>query len=198
MTPFFPSRRQFIALVAASTLAPFRRGSTAAAPLFEQIPSAVSGISWVHENAMSSNRYLPETMGPGVAFFDYDNDGWMDIFMVNSGAADFYKPAVPLKNALYKNNRDGTFTDVTDKAGVAGGQNFGIRTTWSSSIRSRCVIRSPCCYFITTEPNSSTLARRPDRCFSSSSRPAGSLLATTTMTAALMFSSATTAARRCC
>ena len=70
---------------------------------------------------MSSNRYLPETMGPGVAFFDYDNDGWMDIFMVNSGAADFYKPATPLKNALlYKNNRDGTFTDVTEKAGVAG------------------------------------------------------------------------------
>ena len=75
---------------------------------------------------MSSNRYLPETMGPGVAFFDYDNDGWMDIFMVNSGAADFYKPTTPLKNALYKNNRDGTFTDVTDKAGVTGGQAFGM------------------------------------------------------------------------
>jgi len=45
---------------------------------------------------------------------------------VNSGAADFYKPAVPLKNALYKNNRDGTFTDVTEKAGVAGGQAFGM------------------------------------------------------------------------
>jgi len=99
---------------------------TAAASLFEEIPASVSGISWVHENAMSSNRYLPETMGPGVAFFDYDNDGWMDMFMVNSGAADFYKPAMPLKNALYKNNRDGTFTDVTEKAGVAGGQAFGM------------------------------------------------------------------------
>ena len=75
---------------------------------------------------MSANRYLPETMGPGVAFFDYDNDGWMDIFMVNSGAADFYQPPAPLKNALYKNNRDGTFTDVTDKAGVAGGREFGM------------------------------------------------------------------------
>lgn len=75
---------------------------------------------------MSSNRYLPETMGSGVAFFDYDNDGWIDIFMVNSGAADFYQPAAPLKNALYKNNRDGTFTDVTDKAGVAGGHAFGM------------------------------------------------------------------------
>jgi enediyne biosynthesis protein E4 len=97
-----------------------------AAPVFDEVPAALSGISWVHENAMSPNRYLPETMGPGVAFFDYDNDGWVDIFMVNSGAADFYAPARPLKNALYKNNRDGTFTDVTDKAGVAGGTQFGM------------------------------------------------------------------------
>jgi hypothetical protein len=98
----------------------------ARSPLFEEVPGQISGIKWVHENAMSENRYLPETMGPGVAFFDFDNDGWMDIFMVNSGRADFYTPAAPLKNALYKNNRDGTFTDVTDKAGVAGGQQFGM------------------------------------------------------------------------
>src|SRR4051812_4723972 len=126
---FAPSRRQFLTLlgsVGASSLMPLRRGWAAAAPTFEEIPPSVSGLNWVHENAMSANRYLPETMGPGVAFVDYDNDGWMDIFMVNSGAADFYKPATPLKNALYKNNRDGTFTDVTDKAGVAGGQSFGM------------------------------------------------------------------------
>jgi hypothetical protein len=87
--PFVSSRRQFLTLVGsvtASGVLPFRRGVAAAGPLFEEIPAAVSGISWVHENAMSSNRYLPETMGPGVAFFDYDNDGWMDIFLVNSGA----------------------------------------------------------------------------------------------------------------
>jgi enediyne biosynthesis protein E4 len=94
--------------------------------LFEAVDPAASGITWVHENAMSPNRYLPETMGPGVAFLDFDNDGWVDIFMVNSGAADFYQPAKPLKNVLYKNNRDGTFTDVTDKAGVAGGKEFGM------------------------------------------------------------------------
>jgi enediyne biosynthesis protein E4 len=75
---------------------------------------------------MSPDRYLPETMGPGVAFFDYDNDGWMDIFMVNSGACDFYQPRTPLRNVLYKNNRNGTFTDVTEKAGVAGGKDFGM------------------------------------------------------------------------
>jgi enediyne biosynthesis protein E4 len=52
---------------------------------------------------------------------DYDNDGWMDIYLVNSGKCDFYDPQPPLRNALYKNNRDGTFTDVTEKAGVLGG-----------------------------------------------------------------------------
>jgi hypothetical protein len=98
----------------------------AATPFFEEIAASVSGIGWKHDNAMSVSRYLPETMGPGVAFFDYDNDGWVDIFMVNSGTADFYNPAVPPKNALYKNNRNGTFTDVTDAAGVAGGKEFGM------------------------------------------------------------------------
>ena len=63
---------------------------------------------------------MPETVGPGCAFLDYDNDGWMDIYLVNSGPCDFYAPRQPLRNALYRNNRDGTFTDVTQKAGVPG------------------------------------------------------------------------------
>jgi hypothetical protein len=88
--------------------------------LFAEIPPSASGIHWVHENAMSPNRYLPETLGPGCAFLDYDNDGWMDIFLVNSGPSDFWKPTKPVRNALYKNNRDGTFTDVTEQAGVCG------------------------------------------------------------------------------
>jgi enediyne biosynthesis protein E4 len=127
-----PSRRQFLRLLGlagASTAAgvsPFPSRVLAASPLFEEIPASTSGISWVHENAMSANRYLPETMGPGVAFFDYDNDGWVDIFMVNSGTSDFYKPEKPLRNALYKNNRDGTFTDVTETAGLGGGKEFGM------------------------------------------------------------------------
>lgn len=84
-----------------------------------------SGITWVHDNALSSERYLPETVGAGCVFFDYDNDGWLDIYLVNSGPSDFFSPKKPLKNALYHNNHDGTFTDVTDKAGVAGG-TFGM------------------------------------------------------------------------
>src|SRR5881227_1522813 len=106
------TRRQWLSLAAARLLA--------ATPLFEEVPPSASGITWVHDNAMSSARYLPEALGPGCAFLDYDNDGWIDIYLVNSGAADFYAPATPLKNALYRNNHDGTFTDVTDKAGVPG------------------------------------------------------------------------------
>ena len=88
--------------------------------LFEEVPSLKSGIAWSHTAGLSSEMYLPETVGAGCAFLDYDNDGWMDIYLVNSGPCDFYQPSVPLRNALYKNNRDGTFTDVTVKAGVPG------------------------------------------------------------------------------
>jgi enediyne biosynthesis protein E4 len=95
---------------------------------FEEIPASASGLNWVHDNAMSPQRYLPETLGPGGAFLDYDNDGWMDIYLVNYGICDFYKPAKPPRNALYRNNRDGSFTDVTEKAGVAGG-TFGMGAT---------------------------------------------------------------------
>ena len=97
-------------------------------PIFVEVPGSASGITWVHDNAISEQRYLPETLGPGCAFLDYDNDGWMDIYLVNSGPSDFYSPKTPIRNALYRNNHDGTFTDVTEKAGVACGQmgHFGM------------------------------------------------------------------------
>jgi hypothetical protein len=76
-----------------------------------------AGIHFVHNNAAFGKKYLPETMGPGVAFIDYDNDGWPDIFIVNGmdwpGHAS--KHSTP---KLYHNNHDGTFTDVTHKAGL--------------------------------------------------------------------------------
>ena len=104
-----------------------RPARASAPPLFQEVPPAASGITWVHDNAMSAERYLPETLGPGCAFLDYDNDGWMDIYLVNSGKCDFYDPSPPLRNALYRNNRDGSFTDVTEKAGVgAGGYGQGV------------------------------------------------------------------------
>jgi len=101
-------------------------GWSATPPLFEEISAAKSGIRWIHTNGMSAQRYLPETMGPGVAFLDFDNDGWMDIFLVNSGPCDFFRPAGKLKHALYRNQRDGTFREVTDSAGVGGGHSFGM------------------------------------------------------------------------
>jgi enediyne biosynthesis protein E4 len=76
-----------------------------------------AGIHFVHNNGAYGKKYLPETMGPGVAFIDYDNDGWQDIFLVNG--TDW--PGRPAKHStpkLYHNNRDGTFTDVTHQAGL--------------------------------------------------------------------------------
>jgi hypothetical protein len=121
------SRRELLWLAASSGISRLfaQQPPTSSPPLFEEIPPSASGIKWTHENAMSENRYLPETLGPGCAFLDYDNDGWMDIYLVNSGPCDFWKPSTPIQNALYKNNRDGTFTDVTAKAGVCGG-TFGM------------------------------------------------------------------------
>ena len=97
------------------------KSSRASTSSFESVLASTSGISWKHVNGRSPSTYLPETTGAGCAFLDYDNDGWMDIYLVNSGSCDFYDPHPPLRNALYRNNRDGTFTDVTQKAGVYGG-----------------------------------------------------------------------------
>ncbi|MGC2403367.1 MAG: CRTAC1 family protein, partial [Acidobacteriaceae bacterium] len=114
--------RQLAALAGASSCT---RAFTWAAPLsadlFEEVSAGSSGIHWSHTAGKSRMKYLPESSGAGCAFLDYDNDGWMDIYLVNSGKCDFYRPTRPIRNALYRNNRDGTFTDVTEKAGVAGG-----------------------------------------------------------------------------
>jgi hypothetical protein len=121
------SRRQLLALLAAGGAGRLSSADEKAVrPLFEEVPPSASGIKWVHDAGVSPEHYLPETLPPGCAFLDYDNDGWMDIFLVNSGPSDFFKPTKPLRNALYKNNRDGTFTDVTEKAGVGGGVSFGM------------------------------------------------------------------------
>ncbi|MBS1841441.1 MAG: CRTAC1 family protein [Acidobacteria bacterium] len=118
-------RRQFLAGLGSAAILGQVTSSPLPHPIFEEIPAGRSGIRWKHENAMSPEHFLPETLGPGCAFLDYDNDGWMDIYLVNSGPSEFYVPKQQLRNALYKNNRDGTFTDVTEKAGVLGG-TFGM------------------------------------------------------------------------
>ncbi len=65
------------------------------------------------------NKYLLETTGCGVAFYDYDNDGWLDIFLVNGTRLEGFPAGSEPTSHLFRNNRDGTFTDVTAKAGVA-------------------------------------------------------------------------------
>ena len=69
-----------LSLLGASTLA---RPADHPAALFEEVPPSTSGITWVHDAGVSPEHYLPETLPPGCAFLDYDNDGWMDIFLVN-------------------------------------------------------------------------------------------------------------------
>lgn len=119
------TRREWLWLAGGNVLRLAGAPAEPSSPFFSEIPPQVSGISFVHDAAMSQRRHLPETMGAGAAFLDYDNDGWMDLYLVNSGRCDFYTPSKPIRNALYKNNRDGTFTDVTEKAGVGGG-TFGM------------------------------------------------------------------------
>jgi hypothetical protein len=125
-------RRDFLRYLAGSAAAasvpPILRAPFSGAALapeqsfpFSEIPASASGINFVHSSGHSLQKFLPESTGPGCAFLDYDNDGWMDIYLVNSGPCDFWTPPTPLRNALYRNNRDDTFTDVTEKAGVPGG-----------------------------------------------------------------------------
>jgi hypothetical protein len=81
------------------------------APQFADV-TAKAGIDFVHASGASQDKYMFETFGSGVAWIDYDNDGFPDLFFVNGAPKG--------SNALYHNNRDGTFTNVTQKAGVAG------------------------------------------------------------------------------
>ena len=79
-----------------------------------------AGIDFLHRNGAKGKRLFPEPNGAGCAFLDYDSDGWMDIYLVNSG--NFQNPNAP--NALYRNNGNDTFTDLTKEAGV-GNTSFG-------------------------------------------------------------------------
>ena len=84
-----------------------------------------AGITFVQDSTETEEKYYLETMGTGVAWLDYNQDGLMDLYFVQSGATDAYRPANPLRSALYRNNGDGTFTDVTDKAGLGGEGHYG-------------------------------------------------------------------------
>jgi hypothetical protein len=125
-----PTRRGFIRSLCA----------TASVFSLDQLMAAPAGVQFVNVarqaglNARTvfgtehKNKFLLETTGCGVAFVDYDNDGWLDIFFVNGTRFEAnYAPGEAPVSRLYKNNRDGTFTDVTVKAGVA-------RTGWGQGV----------------------------------------------------------------
>src|SRR5260221_10283516 len=138
MKSFF-TRRDFAKLCALSTLElrgqgmasrgvkPSPGGMPAGPPLharFTAIAEAAGLREPVIYGSAGRKPYVLESVGCGAAFFDYDNDGWLDIFVLNGTRVDGAPGAT---NRLYKNNRDGTFSDMTDKAGLR-------RTGWASAV----------------------------------------------------------------
>src|ERR1700678_1159073 len=107
---------------------------TAGAPVFDaKLPQ---GIDFILQNSPTPQKHLIETMPGGVALFDYNNDGLLDIFFVNGGrltsplpaSDDFDRHDPKYWNRLYRQNKDGSFTDVTEQAGLAnaGDGNYGM------------------------------------------------------------------------
>jgi hypothetical protein len=85
-------------------------------PLLEDVTEK-AGIRWTHNACRTGKKLLPETVGGGGGFIDYDNDGYLDILLINSAPLPGYKGTIP-HNALYRNNHNGTFAEVTQQAGL--------------------------------------------------------------------------------
>lgn len=121
-----PSVSRCLASALIATTSLFMRASTPDAS-FTDITEA-SGIAFAHENSATSSKYLVETMGGGVALFDYDNDGRLDVFFTNGARIEDPMPKGKLPdksgrtfwNRLYRQGDAGGFTDVTEKAGLTG------------------------------------------------------------------------------
>ena len=133
------SRRSFLSRSAAflpfSLGYPFPRLGPAAPPLkghpsagsirFELAPPS-SGLDFVLRNSAQGRKYQVETLLGGLGVIDFDGDGWPDLFCVNGAALpSLVKTGPEYWNRLFRNNRDGTFSDVTEKAGLAG-QGYGM------------------------------------------------------------------------
>ncbi len=132
-----PTRRSLFALLAAGygamgqgvvsrVVQPQRRGKPSGLPFlakFTDIAKQAGLLEPCTYGGLETKQYLLETIGCGVAFVDYDNDGWLDIFLLNGTLLEGSNAS----NRLYKNNRDGTFLDVTEEAGLK-------RTGWASAV----------------------------------------------------------------
>src|SRR5215469_665609 len=85
-----------------------------------------AGIHFHHENSPTPEKYLVETMGSGGAFIDYNGDGLLDIFLINGGWVPGTSKNRNFSHALYRNRGDGTFEDVTTKAGIEPNTAYGM------------------------------------------------------------------------
>ena len=137
MMSVFPT----LTLVAAGLSLSLAGFAQTAAPIrFEEI-AAKAGVHYVTANSPTPNKNQVETMVSGVALFDYDGDGYLDIYAVGGAAIPSLKKDDPKYwNRLYHNNHDGTFSDVTEKAGVAAART----RTRDSESRSRSSTCRPC------------------------------------------------------
>lgn len=111
---------QFIAaLLATCTLASFSSALQQNAAVTFTNAAAQAGINFKHENGATPQKFLPETMGAGALIFDYNSDGWPDVFLVNGGSFADRRVAAAAGHRLYRNTGDGRFTDATSASGIA-------------------------------------------------------------------------------
>ncbi|HUL78494.1 MAG TPA: VCBS repeat-containing protein, partial [Vicinamibacteria bacterium] len=89
-------------------------------PTFTDV-AAPAGVRFQHVNGSPEKNYIFEAKGGGVCLLDFDDDGWLDIYFVNGNTLEDMQQGVSHSNALYRANGDGTYSDVTQRAGVPGG-----------------------------------------------------------------------------
>ena len=114
--------------VTTRNLKPLPRGKPSGIPFlahFTDVAAEAGLTAPIIYGGVHNKNYIIETVGCGIAFFDYDNDGWLDILVLCGTRME--NPVPGSTNRLYKNNRDGTFSDVTEKAGL-------VRTGWASGV----------------------------------------------------------------
>jgi len=120
--------RELILILAVGLIFVDSSSPSAPAPIRFEDTAAKAGLHFITQNSPTSNKNQVETMVAGVGLLDYDGDGYLDIYLVNGAAVPSLKKESPMYwNRLFHNNHDGTFTDVTERAGVAGaGYGMGV------------------------------------------------------------------------
>jgi hypothetical protein len=124
------SRREFVTALSMAAVGQFVPSNlfgsdTSATPIFSDVTTE-AGLNWRHFNGFSPDRYLIETMGGGVGLFDFDNDGKLDVFLLNGGDTPRGKSEKPVQNALYRNLGNGKFVDVAAEAGLNRVKTYGV------------------------------------------------------------------------